>query len=98
MTINRHLISLKDVFDIDICISLTEEGASFGGALLARYAWWRRSNPDAVLDDMDDAAVGLTCVAHPQEDAARVYSGLLDVYNECETQVKNIWSSKSETM
>ena len=90
---------MKDVFDIDICISPTEEGASFGGALLARYAWWRQSDPDAIFDDMmDGAAVGLTCVAHPREDAARVYSGLLDMYNDCETQVINIWCSKSETM
>ncbi len=90
---------MKDVFNIDISISPTEEGASFGGALLAKYAWWRQFNPDGVLDDMmmGAAGVGLTCVAHPQEEAARVYSGLLDMYNDCEKQVINIWRSKSET-
>jgi xylulokinase len=86
---------LKDVFDVAICISPTEEGASFGGAVLARYAWWRQFNPDAILDDVMMEG-GLTCVAHPREDAARVYSGLLDMYNDCETQVMDIWRSKSE--
>lgn len=89
---------LEDVFNTDVYVSSTEEGASFGGALLARYTWWRQFNLDAVLEDMMGAAgVGITCVAHPHEGTAMVYSDLVHIYSDCEKQVVDIWRSTSET-
>jgi len=81
---------------MDVYVSATKEAAASGGALLAKYAWWKQSNPDGSFEDMTgEAAMGLTCVAHPHKDIAGVYDGLIEVYDSCEDQVVKHWATKS---
>ena len=37
---------------MDVYVSATKEAAGSGGALLAKYAWWKQFNPDGSFDDM----------------------------------------------
>lgn len=81
---------------MDVYVSATKEGASSGGALLAKYAWWKQLNPSGTFDEMTGGQVmGLTCVAHPSKEMAGIYDGLVRVYDSCEEQVVKIWAEKS---
>ncbi|KAF9525340.1 D-xylulose kinase [Crepidotus variabilis] len=86
-----------DIFDMDVYVSSTKEGASSGGSLLAKYAWWKKFNPEGSFEDMTGGQVmGLTCVAHPSKETAGIYDGLIDAYDACEEQVVKIWASNSK--
>lgn len=83
---------------MDVYVSATKEAAASGGALLAKYAWWKQTNPDGTFESMTDGeAMGLTRVAQPQKDVAEVYNGLVDIYDSCEEQVVKLWASNCKS-
>ncbi|KAF9475005.1 D-xylulose kinase [Pholiota conissans] len=88
--------TIADIFDMDVFVSATKEAAASGGALLAKYAWWKGSHPDGTFVDMTmGKAMGLECVAKPRKDISAVYDSLVGPYNECEAQVIQAWAAKS---
>lgn len=81
---------------MDVYVSATKEAAGSGGALLAKYAWWRRTHPEGAFEDMTGGeAMGLQCVANPNKEISPVYDDLVSVYDACETQVINLWGAKN---
>ncbi|KAF9054509.1 D-xylulose kinase [Panaeolus papilionaceus] len=85
-----------DIFDMDVYVSETKEAAASGGALLAKFAWWRQTHPDGSFEDMiGGEAMGLKCVAKSQKDIAKIYDGLVDVYAKCEAQVVEAWNAEN---
>ncbi|KAF8906212.1 D-xylulose kinase [Gymnopilus junonius] len=84
-----------DIFGMDVYVSATKEAAASGGALLAKYAWWKLLNPNGTFEEMTGREVtGLQCVARPRKDISDIYSGLVSVYGICEQQVVDIWASR----
>ncbi|KAH9479446.1 Xylulose kinase [Psilocybe cubensis] len=87
---------LADIFDMDVYVSATKEAAASGGALLAKYAWWKRSHPEGTFEDMTAGeAMGLQCVANPNKEISAVYNDLVSVYDACEAQVVDSWAAKN---
>lgn len=84
---------------MDVYVSSTKEAAGLGGALLAKYAWWKQSESNAgkTFEDMgaSDVTVGLECVAKPRLEIQKVYDNLVSVYGTLEEQVVNTWASQS---
>lgn len=81
---------------MDVYVSATKEAAGSGGALLAKYAWWKRSHPEGSFVDMTNGeAMGLECVAKPRKEVSAIYDGLVVAYDECEARVVQTWAAKS---
>ncbi|KAJ6576398.1 hypothetical protein DFH09DRAFT_1276432 [Mycena vulgaris] len=75
-----------DLFDMKVYVSHTKEGAGMGGALLAKYAWWKaaRGGTGSFEEMTGGEVVGMQCVAEPRTEVAKVYEGLVAVYQQCE--------------
>jgi len=83
---------------MDVFVSATKEAAATGGALLAKYAWWKLSHTDGTFEDMTGgAAMGLRCVANPQKEISIMYDDLIEVYNKCEEGVIKLWDSMQKS-
>ncbi|KIY71858.1 actin-like ATPase domain-containing protein [Cylindrobasidium torrendii FP15055 ss-10] len=81
-----------DLFDMKVYVSATKEAAGMGGALLARYAWWRATEDDmGTFEEMcaglGSEALGMKCVAEPNHAAALEYAQLVEPYVACEAEV-----------
>lgn len=86
-----------NIFGMDVFVSATKEAAAYGGALLAKYAWWKLSHPDGTFEDMKGgAAMGLQCVAKPQKEISTIYDSLVSVYNDCEEEIVKLWDMKMQ--
>lgn len=73
---------------MNVYVSTTKEAAGMGGALLAKYSWWKVKNPDGKFEEMTGGeAVGTTRVAEPRKEKASVYNRLVPVYTACEDAV-----------
>jgi xylulokinase len=77
---------------MDVYVSTTKEAAAMGGALLAKYAWWKSKLPEGQLEDQFEdmtggELAGETCVATTHPDVAKIYDDLVPVYTKCEEQV-----------
>jgi xylulokinase len=87
---------------MDVYVSATKEAACLGGALLAKYAWWKQFNPDKSFESMgaggSDGAINLKRVAKPRLEIRKVYDSLVDVYDTLEEQVVNTWASQSRAL
>jgi xylulokinase len=73
-----------------VYVSSTKEAAGMGGALLAKYAWWKaqRGGNGSFEEMTGGEATGLKCVAEPTKDVnSEVYEKLVEVYRNCEEQV-----------
>jgi xylulokinase len=72
-----------------VYVSSTKEAAGMGGALLAKYAWWKvRRGGKGSFEEMTGGEVtGLQCVAEPIKDVNEIYERLVGVYGNCEEQV-----------
>jgi len=82
---------------MDVYVSATKEAAASGGALLAKFAWWKQSNPEGTFEEMiGGQAMGLECVAKPHNDVAEIYEGLVPAYDACESQVVQLSKSRRE--
>ncbi|KAJ7170670.1 hypothetical protein C8R43DRAFT_59286 [Mycena crocata] len=75
-----------DLFNMKVYVSSTKEGAGMGGALLAKYAWWRAKNGGTgTYEEMTGSeVVGMQCVAEPRPEVTQVYDGLVNIYQLCE--------------
>ena len=81
-----------DLFSIPAYVAEdTSEAAATGGALLARYAWWKSKSE--TRDSFDQMRAGdaqrMKLVAEPDEKIAKVYDGLVEAYSLCENFVIN---------
>nr|GAT60769.1 predicted protein [Mycena chlorophos] len=77
-----------DLFDMKVYVSGTKQAAGMGGALLAKYAWWRAAQGDTgTFEEMTGGEVGeLKCVAEPRPEVTKVYDELVGVYQLCEEE------------
>jgi xylulokinase len=87
-----------DLFNMRVYVSATKEAAAMGGALLAKFAWWKvNGNEDGSFEEMSamtgTEGLGMKCVAEPQEKVAQVYEGLIGAYTSCEEQVVRAWAA-----
>ncbi|KAJ7066949.1 actin-like ATPase domain-containing protein [Mycena amicta] len=75
-----------DIFGMKVYVSGTKEAAGMGGALLAKYAWWRAERGHSgSFEQMTGGEVGaLKCVAEPRPEVSKVYDGLVGIYQLCE--------------
>jgi xylulokinase len=74
-----------DLFDMKVYVSATKEAAAMGGALLAKYSWWRAKNGGrGTFEEMTKGEVVGWCVAEPRPEVAQVYKGLVAAYRLCE--------------
>ncbi|KAJ7903549.1 hypothetical protein B0H14DRAFT_2665354 [Mycena olivaceomarginata] len=71
-----------DLFGMKVYVSQTKEAAGMGGALLAKYAWWRaaRGGTGTFEEMMGGEVVGMQCVAEPNPEVTGVYDGLVSAY------------------
>ncbi|KAH9072308.1 actin-like ATPase domain-containing protein [Lactarius deliciosus] len=79
-----------DLFGIPAYVAEdTSEAAATGGALLARYAWWK--GKDGTRDSFEKMRAGdaerMELVAEPDEKITRVYDGFVKTYSLCENFV-----------
>lgn len=68
----------------------SHQGAGTGGAVLAKFAWWktRPGNERGTFEEMVAGQTdGMKLVATPKEDVAKVYAALVNVYNKAEAEV-----------
>lgn len=89
-----------DLFNMKVYISATKEAAGMGGALLAKYSWWKHNgNTKGTFEEMSamtgNEALGMKCVAEPRADVALQYEALVSPYTECEGQVVQAWATKN---
>ncbi|KAJ7104175.1 hypothetical protein B0H15DRAFT_808855 [Mycena belliarum] len=75
-----------DLFDMKVYVSHTKEAAGMGGALLAKYAWWKdaRGGTGTFEEMTGGEVVGMQCVAEPRAEVAKIYDGLVSLYRLCE--------------
>lgn len=75
-----------DLFGMKVYVSQTKEAAGMGGALLAKYAWWRAGNggTGTFEEMMGGEVVGMQCVAEPKPEVTKVYDSLISIYQQCE--------------
>ncbi|KAJ7227175.1 hypothetical protein GGX14DRAFT_530950 [Mycena pura] len=75
-----------DLFGMQVYVSDTREAAGMGGALLAKYAWWRAvRGGSGNFEEMTGGEVGaLRCVAKPRPEVTKTYDKLVGVYQLCE--------------
>jgi xylulokinase len=78
---------IANIFGMDVYVSSTKEAAGLGGALLAKYAWWKQTNAGKSFEDMGATPIGLECVAKPRRETSKVYDSLVGVYDTLEEQV-----------
>ncbi|KAJ3878325.1 hypothetical protein F5051DRAFT_232963 [Lentinula edodes] len=88
-----------DLFNMKVYVSTTKEAAGMGGALLAKYAWWKQNgNSKGTFEEMnammEGESTGMKCVAEPREEVAMQYDGLVASYTACEEEVVKIWATK----
>jgi len=82
---------------MDVYVSGTKEAAGLGGALLAKYAWWKQDNPSGTFEDMTDGErVGLQLVAKTQPDVAEIYEKLVESYDVSEQLALQAWASRGK--
>ncbi|KAH9042979.1 xylulose kinase-like protein [Lactarius hengduanensis] len=86
-----------DLFGIPAYVAEdTSEAAATGGALLARYAWWK--SKDGTRDSFEKMRAGdaerMKLVAEPDEKITRVYDGLVKTYSLCENFVVDACNRK----
>ncbi|KAG5220096.1 D-xylulose kinase [Salix suchowensis] len=77
-----------DLFGMKAYVSATKEAAGLGGAMLAKYAWWKQINGagDVRRNDWWEMP-GMTCVAEPRDEVTQIYKGLVSAYRLCEEDV-----------
>lgn len=81
---------------MNVYVSSTKEAAGLGGALLAKYAWWKQSNGGSKsFEDMSATPIGLDCVAKPRLEDRKIYDSLVGIYDTFEARVVSIWASQN---
>jgi len=78
----------------------TSEAATTGGALLARYAWWRskRGTQDSFEQTRTGDAERMKLVAEPDKKTAKLYDGLVGTYSFCENFIVDACKSRIKSV
>jgi xylulokinase len=62
-----------------------KQGAGAGGAVLARFAWWKIQHSEGTFEEMISTdEERMHKVAEPRPEVTKIYEGLVDDYNKCE--------------
>lgn len=78
---------------MEVYVSPTEEGACYGGGLLAKYLWWNQFNRTGSFEDMmSNEDTGLVCVARPLMQDAKFYGNMVHMYEKCEQKLVDTWN------
>ncbi|KAF9269170.1 D-xylulose kinase [Marasmius fiardii PR-910] len=84
-----------DLFNMKVYISTTKEAAGMGGALLAKFAWWKQQDGSGTFEEMiaqsGNEALNHKCVAEPRLDPG-IYEALVEPYRACEDAVVRLWA------
>ncbi|KAJ8589928.1 actin-like ATPase domain-containing protein [Rhizopogon salebrosus TDB-379] len=81
-----------DVFGMRVYIAESKEAAGTGGAVLAKFAWWKAQvgGPNGSFEEMmveTGEVERMRLVATPKGRMSEVYEGLVDNYRRCEERV-----------
>jgi xylulokinase len=62
-----------------------KQGAGAGGAVLAKFAWWKARNPNGTFEEMlESGEERMRQVASPRPEVTKVYDEAVKEYNKCE--------------
>ncbi|KAF9240712.1 hypothetical protein BU15DRAFT_45526 [Melanogaster broomeanus] len=79
-----------DLFGMRVYIAESKEAAGTGGAVLAKFAWWKQQD-DAGAGTFEEMSYGdverMRLVAEPKAEVTKMYEGLLEAYRACEEAV-----------
>ena len=78
---------LADILDLDICLLNTEQGPSFGGAILAMVA----NGEYKSLDDAVSAIVKVSKVVKPREDIKKLYQERYEIFKKLYPALKDVY-------
>jgi xylulokinase len=63
----------------------SKQGAGAGGAVLAKFAWWKSKHPNGTFEEMlESGEERMQQVATPRPEITKVYDGIVAEYNKCE--------------
>lgn len=83
---------VADLFGIRVYVAESKEAAGMGGAILAKFAWWKQQNGGSgTLEEMRYGDVErMRLVAEPKCEVTRVYDQLVETYRTCEEVVVDL--------
>ena len=83
----RQLVA--DLFGMRVYVAESKEAAGTGGAILAKFAWWKQQNGGSgTFEEMSYGDVErMRLVAEPKAEVTEVYDQLVEVYRTCENAV-----------
>ncbi|EGN96744.1 hypothetical protein SERLA73DRAFT_170141 [Serpula lacrymans var. lacrymans S7.3] len=86
-----------DLFGMRVYVAESKEAAGTGGAVLAKFAWWRANNGgEGTFEEMSYGEVErMRLVAEPKDEVTKIYDGLIEAYRACEHRVVEL-CGKSE--
>lgn len=84
-----------DVFGMRVYVAESKEAAGTGGAMLAKFAWWKAQVGDTSgsFEEMimeTGQVERMKLVATPKGEVTKVYDGLVNNYRRCEEQVVHL--------
>ncbi|KAG1739993.1 hypothetical protein EDB19DRAFT_1709666 [Suillus lakei] len=84
-----------DVFGMRVYVAESKEAAGTGGAVLAKFAWWKAQvgGASGSFEEMTmetGEVERMRLVATPKGEVTKVYEGLVDNYRRCEEQVVHL--------
>lgn len=84
-----------DVFGMRVYVAESKEAAGTGGAVLAKFAWWRAQigGASGSFEEMSTETgevERMRLVATPKGEVTKVYDGLVDNYRRCEERVVHL--------
>jgi xylulokinase len=82
---------VADILGLPVFVASNSASAASGGALLAKYAWWKamKGHENGTFEEMrkDYGELTLECVARPHDELVKIYKGVVDSYRRCEEEV-----------
>lgn len=83
-----------DLFGIRVYVAESKEAAGTGGAILAKFAWWKQQNGGS--GSFEEMSCGdlerMRLVAEPKSEATKAYDQLVEGYRACEQAVVDLCS------
>ena len=81
-----------DLFGIRVYVAESKEAAGTGGAILAKFAWWKQQNGGSgTFEEMSYGDVErMRLVAEPKAEVTKVYDQLVEAYRACEEAVVDL--------
>jgi xylulokinase len=78
-----------DLFGMRVYVAESKEAAGTGGAILAKFAWWKQQGTaSGTFEEMSYGDVErMRLVAEPKAEVTKMYEGLLETYRACEEAV-----------